>query len=69
MLEEYLARAMHAERLAELNRERAAEEARRLLGISRPTFFGFFRRASAQPRASRASSAARAAGQPVSSIE
>jgi hypothetical protein len=68
MLEEYLARAMHAERIQELDREHAAEEARRLLGLSRPSLFGFFRR-SAQARASRASSAARAAGQPVSSIE
>ena len=69
MLEEYLARAMHAERLAEIERERAAEEARDLLGIARPSIFGLLRRPAAQLRASRASSAARAAGQPVSSIE
>ena len=69
MLEEYLARAMHAERLAELDRERAAEDARQILGLARPSFLGFFRRPSAQPLASRASSASRAAGQPVSSIE
>lgn len=69
MLEEYLARAMHAERLAEIDRERAAEEARRLLGISRPSIPWLFRKWSAQLRASRASSAARAVGQPVSSIE
>ena len=69
MLEEYLARAMHAERLAELNRERAANEARHLLGLGRPSLLGFFRKSTPQPRASRASSAARAAGQPVSSIE
>lgn len=69
MLEEYLARAMHAERLAEIDRERAANEARRLLGLGRPRLLGFFRKSACQPRASRASSAARAPGQPVSSIE
>jgi hypothetical protein len=68
MLEEYLARAMQAERIREIEHERTVNEARRLLGTGGPGKFSWFRRG-AQTRASRASSAARAAGQPVSSIE
>ena len=68
MLEEYLARAMYAERVRDLERERTAQEARAILGLARPSFVAFFRRGD-QPRASRASNASRAAGHPVSSIE
>ncbi len=68
MLEEYLARAMHADRIQELERDRIANEARQVLGLPRPSLLAFFRRRP-QPAASRASSAAIAAGQPVSSIE
>lgn len=66
MFDEYLARALHQERLTQLQRDLAADEARRI-AAPRTARFAWFRRGA--QRASRPSSAARASGQPVSSIE
>ena len=67
MLTEYLAHAIHEERMAELNRSRLGREAR--AGASPPRRFAWFSGRIRQVRASRERNPAATAGHSLSTME